>query len=321
MGQRANYVIKNGDQLSIHYNHWRANSIAADLYLGEKAFLRYIHECTAHNGLMDPIWMEGFVIVDIKEKQLGFWAWQFEAETSVIRYYLSALQNKWPGWQIMYLANYMYDAEPLLGIDYVSQQTIPEFEPVDATTIMNDPDDYAGFLFIIRERGEIFVGELNYILAECIISYGEEVIPLLRSRPAVAMPAEGNTPMREELLIDVDNKYLIVNDSIFGLWETMACKWPGYKLKMGRIGHLALLEQAGISTAGLEMPKEKVREIFSQITAVQESYDSGDLYDKLTKVPGLKIEAVNAHFFDAVSPRTSFIQQIIQKLRQYLKGK
>ena len=39
MGQRANYIIKKDNQLTIHYHHWRAINIFPDLYLGENAFL------------------------------------------------------------------------------------------------------------------------------------------------------------------------------------------------------------------------------------------------------------------------------------------
>ncbi|MFX1704545.1 hypothetical protein PV783_11355 [Chitinophaga sp. CC14] len=303
MGQRANYVIKNGDQLTIHYHHWRANSIASDLYFGEKPFLRYISECTVREELMDPIWMEGFVILDMAEKLLGFWAWELENETSVLRYYLSALKKKWPGWQIMHLANEMYDAEPLLGIDYVSQQPATKFECTDPADIINDPlGDYPNVLFIIRQNEKLFVAETNITL-ESIICYGKDIVALLETRPAISMPAEGQTRALDHLFIDVDNKQLIANASIFGIWKMMAHKWPEYTLKMGRMGYLAMLEEANIPTIGLEIPKEKVQEAFAHMTTPRETYDPTDLINHLTKEPGTKIEFINPHFFDKVSPR------------------
>ncbi|MET7000326.1 hypothetical protein [Chitinophaga defluvii] len=145
MGQRANYIIKDGDNIKIYYHHWRANTIPSDLYLGEKAFLQYVQACTLADDLMDPVWMEGFVIMDIEKKQVGFWAWEFENETSIVRYLLLALHEKWPGWEILHLANRMYQAEKVFGIDYISKQTPNTFTApieVDIPTIgLEMPED------------------------------------------------------------------------------------------------------------------------------------------------------------------------------------
>jgi hypothetical protein len=272
MGSRINYAIKSGDQLTIYHHRWGASNITSDLYLGEVAFLSYLKECTIETELRQHLWMEGFVIADVENKHIGFWAWELEDETSVIRYYLSALKKIWPGWQIMYLANEMYDAETLLGIEYFSKQTIPQFKSVDAEDIINDPlpDDYPCVLFIIRQNEHILVSETASIMLESIICYGEDIIALLSAKPAISMPAEGQTRTSEHLFIDADNKQLIVNKSIFGIWEMMAHKWPGYTFKMGRMGYLGMLEEANIPTAGLEMSHEEIQERFVQMTALKE---------------------------------------------------
>ncbi|GAA3943879.1 hypothetical protein GCM10022209_44270 [Chitinophaga oryziterrae] len=217
--------------------------------------------------------MEGFVIVDMEKKLLGFWAWEFENETSIIRYYLCALQKIWPGWQVMHLANEMYDAEPLLEIDYFSKQTITEFKSVDATDIINDPlqDECPYVLFFIREHGKILVSEMANIMLESIICYGEDIIALLGERPAISIPTEGQTRSLDQLFIDVDNKQIIVNNSILGIWESMGHKWPGYTLKMGRMGYLAMLEEANIPTTGLEMSYEEILERFGQMIALSQN--------------------------------------------------
>jgi hypothetical protein len=267
MGHRINYVIKNGDQLTIYHHRWGSISIAADLYPGKEAFLRYLGTCTIETELREHLWMEGFVMADIENKRLGFWAWEFENETSVIRYYISELEKIWPGWQVMHLANEMYDAAPLPGIDYFSKQPFPEFKSVSAIDIMNDPlpGDYPYVLFIIRQNGKIFVAETAGIMLESIICYGEDIITLLNEKTAIPLPAEGQTRTPEQLFIDADNKQLIVNNSIFGLWETMANKWPGYTFKMGNMGYLAMLEEANIPTAGLQMPHEEILKRFADM--------------------------------------------------------
>ncbi|ACU60990.1 hypothetical protein [Chitinophaga pinensis] len=274
MGSRVNYVIKNKEKITIYHHRWGAIRISHDLYAGETAFLKYVKECDIHTHLREDGWMEGFVLVDMEKKLLGFWSWELERETSVLRYYLSALQEKWPGWQLIHLANYMYDAEPLIGFNYISAQTIPAFKLPDPELMMNDgiPDDCPCALVIARQDREIFVAETMEITVENIICYGEQSVPLLRRRPAIPLPLEGETRTPDHIFIDLDNKWLIVNDSIFGIWETMAHKWPGYTLKMGCIGYLAMLEAANIPTAGLEMPHSKVMEGFEQMTSLDDLY-------------------------------------------------
>ena len=95
MGQRANYIIKEGDKLTIHYNHWRANCIPSDLYLGETRFLEFVNNCKLHEEIIPEPWIEGCVVIDKPLRQLYFWEQFFPTETSVINFYLSQLSKKW----------------------------------------------------------------------------------------------------------------------------------------------------------------------------------------------------------------------------------
>lgn len=94
MGQRANYIFKEGDKLTIHYNHWRANEIPSDLYLGERRFLEFVDDCQIHEEIIPEPWIEGCVIIDKPGRQLYFWEQSFPSETSVINYFLSQLSEK-----------------------------------------------------------------------------------------------------------------------------------------------------------------------------------------------------------------------------------
>ncbi len=271
MGSRVNYIIKSKDDLRIYHDRWGAGRIPYDLYLGENTFLEYVKGSTITEHLREHGWMEGFVIADIEKKILGFWSWELECETSVIHYFLAALKKKWPGWQLMHLANYMYDAEKLMGFDYTSAQIIPKYTSPTTDVILNDgiDDGYPYALFIIRENGNIYVIETMTIQLEHVICYGKESIQILLEKPSTRLPVEGETRPPHHMVIDVDNKLLIVNDSILGIWETMAYKWPGYNLKMGRIGYLAMLEVANIPTAGLEMSEKKIIQAFTEMITVE----------------------------------------------------
>jgi hypothetical protein len=113
---------------------------------------------------------------------------------------------------------------------------------------------------------------LNDIPLEAVICYGEDIITLLKAKPAIPMPQEGQTQEADHIFIDADNKQLIINQSLMGIWETMGHKWPGYTFKMGRKGYLTMLEEAGIPTAGMEMPLQEVQERFAQMIAPRQ-YD------------------------------------------------
>lgn len=86
MGQRANYIIKEGNKLTIHYNHWRANCIASDLYLGEKRFLEFVNDCQLKDEIISEPWIEGCVIIDKPLRRLYFWEQFFPTETSMINF-------------------------------------------------------------------------------------------------------------------------------------------------------------------------------------------------------------------------------------------
>ncbi|NSL87838.1 hypothetical protein ECE50_013405 [Chitinophaga sp. Mgbs1] len=185
---------------------------------------------------MNPVWLESFVIIDIEKKILGYWSWHMFMETSEIRYYQAALKGKWPGWQVIHLANNMYDAEPLLGIDYVMQQDSLKYDAPDTNLITGDPidDEWVNGLFVIKERGEIYVIESHNVTVEDVIRYGETAIAQLQARPSILLPLEGQTRSLEHLFIDVDDKLLILDASEFGLYEYAASQWPNYTFKMGK---------------------------------------------------------------------------------------
>ncbi|MBW8687907.1 hypothetical protein [Chitinophaga rhizophila] len=267
MGSRVNYTIKSKDGLRIYQDRWAASRVPYDLYLGENAFLEYVKECTITEHLSEHGWMEGFVIADIEKKLLGFWSWELEHETSVLHYFLAALKKKWPGWQLMHLANYMYDAEKLIGIKYTSAQIIPKYTSPTVDVMLNDEidDGYPHALFIIRQNESIYVIETMTVQLEHVICYGETSINILLEKPSIPLPVEGETRSSYHMVIDVDNKLLIVNNSILGIWETMAHKWPGFNLKMGCIGYLAMLKEANIHTAGLEMSEKKIIGAFTEM--------------------------------------------------------
>lgn len=109
MGQRANYIIKQDGAITLYYNHWRANAISRDLYLGEERFVAFVKDCQPAEALLEEVWIEGCVLVDSDARMLSFWSLEFPSDSSVVACYLSKLSAKWAGWKVDVLRNRMYD--------------------------------------------------------------------------------------------------------------------------------------------------------------------------------------------------------------------
>lgn len=253
MGQRANYIIRQNDRFTIHYHHWRANSIASDLYLGEERFLAFVNECRVDDIILHEPWIEGCVIVDKSSKHLYFWACEFPRETSVIAYYLLQLEKKWKGWKVEFLKNKMYDAEKIVGVDYISKQEFSKPYKRTEEDVLNDEiRDWETAVVLIKESGDLFITKTGDLDVEDIISYGHEILPLIKGKPRFELPPEEDEVTNECILIDLSEKKIIITESSFGLWEQNSQLWPGFELIMGDFGYVQLLKLAGIDTADIE---------------------------------------------------------------------
>jgi hypothetical protein len=320
MGQRANYIVKEGNKLTIHYNHWRANHIAADLYLGEKRFLQFVEECQVNDVILNEPWIEGCVIIDNPLRQLSFWAFNFPRDTSVIEYYLSELAKKWNGWSIQFLKNKMYDAEKVLGIDYVSKQELQKpFTPSKETVINDKIEQWETAVVIIKEADNLFVTKTGDLNIEGIISYGEEIISLLKDKPKYELPKEEEPVTYECVVINVLQKHLYANESSFGLWEVSKNLWNSYTLTMSDCGYIEILNQTGIENSKLRMPKEKVVEEFKAMVTLVDNFDPNQMAEKLLQENN-DIE-FNPEFFDNVQPKKTSLENLRQQIKKLLKLK
>lgn len=300
MGQRANYIIKTGAEFVIHYTHWRSICVAADLYLGEKAFVSYVKDCDVSDVLLNEPWIEACVIVDLGEKKLQFWCGNLTAGESVAEYYLMQLAQKWVGWEITILENRMYEVEALLRVNYIAYQEKIHFFTATQQEITNtEYGDYNNNLVVIKHKGELFITRTSGVWSEAFVTYGEGVIDLLLAKPQVdKLPTEADE--YGCVIIDTDQKQLIIDSSSLHLWQEYGEKWDGYKLDMGNRGYLEMLRLAGLDTAGLLMPEDKILEQFKELIRYDEGFDPYALAASLAEVDGVEF---NEHYFDTVKPR------------------
>jgi hypothetical protein len=78
MGNRANYIIKSKDTLTIFYDKWGASHITRDLYAGEDSFFEGLKKLQTCDSLIAYGWMEGMVIADMEARHLAFWSLDME---------------------------------------------------------------------------------------------------------------------------------------------------------------------------------------------------------------------------------------------------
>src|SRR5262245_27650672 len=229
MGQRANYIIKEDNAITLYYNHWRANAIVADLYLGEERFVAFVKNCQPAEELLHEVWIEGCVLIDYDVRAVSFWSLEFPNDTSVVAYYLSKLSAKWGGWKVTLLRNRMYDISSLLGLDYMVQQELPTPHVFTTEKIVADKEeDWSNALVLIREDSGWFVTKTGNLVIETLVSYGPAIIPLLLAKQRYALPNEGDEGTDECVVYDPMEKKLFVNKSSFGLWEQCHPLWTGY---------------------------------------------------------------------------------------------
>jgi hypothetical protein len=318
MGQRTNYIIKSNNSQTIYYNHWRANCITGDLYLGEKRFLQFVEKCQLTDTIMNEPWLEACVIVDLPKKELYFWTWHFSNETSVINYYLTALREKWKGWSIELQTNRMYDSERILGIDYISNQELPKLDRRSTESVINDRvEEWETALVVIKRDQNLFVTKTGSLNKEEIVSYGQEIIRLLYDKQGYELPKEGVEGWVDCVIIDTVQKKLLINQSVFGLWEQCKGLWEGYEFTMGDYGYCKMLELAGIETSHLLLPPDKVLEDFSDLITVHNlDFDPVELAKKLVK--DHKDVKFNPDFFDNVKPRRTAFERLTARIKKIL---
>lgn len=318
MGQRANYIIKEGDQLTIHYNHWRANCIASDLYLGETRFLEFVKECQLQEDVIPEPWIEGLVIIDKPLRQLFFWEQSDLTESSIINFYLSQLSKKWEGWTVQMMRNRMYDAEKILGIDYISNQEFQEPNSQSEEFIINDEvEKWDTAVVIIKEAESIFITRTGNLDIESIIDFGSAIIPLLRNKQQYELPKEAESVTHECIIIDTLQRKLFINNSNIGLWEQSQQRWEGYHFTMGNFGYIDTLQLAGIDAAGLAIPHQDVISRFEHLVKQRANYDPTVIAEKLMKESN-DIQ-FNPDFFDNVHPKKTFFETIKMRLGKFFK--
>jgi len=319
MGQRANYILIENNSQSIHYNHWRANCIVQDLYLGEKRFIEFVRTCKPDSEIMNEVWIEGCVIINLPKKELHFWSLEFE-QTSAVEIYLRELHRKWRGWSIELLRNRMYDAEKVLNIDYISIQELVEPGNCTIDEIIADKiGEWQTALVIIKTNAETHTTLTGNIHIGGILNFGEPILEVLMAKPQYELPNESDYRFCQCIVIDAVSKEIIIDSSEFGLWEQTYKKWDGYKFKMGDFGYIGVLKLAGFETEKVIMPPDKAWQVFNDMVKQSNTFNPLAMA-KLLMREGKDIK-FSPDFFDNVSPKKTIFERVKNSIKKSVSKK
>ncbi|MFC0517787.1 hypothetical protein ACFFGT_26475 [Mucilaginibacter angelicae] len=319
MGQRANYILIENFQQAIHYNHWRANCITSDLYLGEKRFIDFVRSCKLVNVLLDEVWIEGCVIINIDKKSLYFWSLEF-GTTSATEFYLKELRGKWKNWSLNLVYNKMYDIEQILNINYISLQEQFPLPINTADEIINDEvSEFGNTVIIIKTPIRTHITQLGDVSLAGILNYGEGVVDILLNKKEHPLPTEEEDKAFAALIIDLVHKAIIIDNSEFGLWEQCQNRWDGYSFKMGDFGYIGVLKLANINVVPLIMTTEKIKIAFEDLVKRSESFDPVEMAERLLQED--KDIKFSEDFFDTVKPQLTFTEKAIKTIGKLFNTK
>ena len=119
MGQRANLIVLRSGGWSMHYTHWRADTLDADLFWGPAyatVFIQAQKPCDP-NAWLDEVWAEGGAVVDHDARLLlWFGGGDVRAEVPLRRAQLDLMRHAWPGWEVRWAREGVVDIAAQAGV-------------------------------------------------------------------------------------------------------------------------------------------------------------------------------------------------------------
>jgi hypothetical protein len=106
MGARVNYVLIEGGVISVYYSKWGAMEVPAVVIDGPEATRAYIRdEGPTTDSLLDDIWAEGGILLDLDRRALLFFGGEnITFAPSWQRILLHMMRRVWQGWSVAWAA-------------------------------------------------------------------------------------------------------------------------------------------------------------------------------------------------------------------------
>lgn len=296
MGQRANCVIIQDGQHQIFFSRWGAVSIADLLLAGPDVTIALSSEGYPDENLLNDVWGEGGVLIDVDKRHLLFWSDYKIDEPYLRRPYLTVLRTLWPTWTVEWSTFKHVDLAQAIGWDEGRVLGLHE-EVVSALRASADPliqakdlqtqsaaEGAQAFITLRTSMGDIF-DYLSSSPTSSILSLGPHVITTLQDRQASETPHE-SAKLFAGAFIDVPNQTLWVweNSSLDPRYLVeIGRRWPGWAIQGHDSGIVHQVTLSGRDPSAIMIPAaQAVRKLIDDLTR-DSAFNPAMLYQALTK--------------------------------------
>lgn len=266
-------IVENG-QAQIFYSRWGALTIPSVLLVGPEGTLEYIRQLTPDESLLDDVWAEGGVLVNVDTHRALFWGGDSIAVRPYLRRpLLAALSLLWPGWSIDWaqfgvadlarnigwevsrvLDNQFVHTAFLAGSEAVVTETqllesLHAKDPKTILSIRSNARDVKDYLIILEESFDDNNPKTYHHLATLyqVLSLGSRLLNMLPTESTTFLPREGSKQEPHQgVYIDEEMQTIWVweNETLDSRYlEAVARRWPGWQVQghvEGLVRHIIL---------------------------------------------------------------------------------
>ncbi len=260
MGHRANFVIIENNQVDTYYSHWGAISIPRDIFFGSEYTINYIKSQKLEEGLLNDIWCEGAVLVDIDQKQLIFWGGDGFHYPVLRKYLISLLQINWEGWGIRWALEGIVDIAKYLQLDVSLVQTdLDYFQWTKYRGYLEENSHSHAETVLTVQYSDIQIldyGFDNYLTE--LFSLSTDLIPELENCKTISLPQENKVD--SGAYINIPDKEIWVwwsRPTDFRVVEKIREYWQGWTVKRHEDGFAFQVELSRRNPDSVRMSKNE----------------------------------------------------------------
>lgn len=226
MGQRANFVIKEGEDWELFYSHWAANSLDHSLFFGAQPALEFIRRQrpeSPETGWLDEVWGEGGALMDLSARVLLFFGGQdILYEVPRRRCFLGMMAQAWPGWDLRWAHEGLGDLVDYLGLSrqLVRSGRVRDRDPVE---VWPKPGDT-----LLSVERKLYSPRQSL---DELIDWGPALLDQLSGKPAAKSYDFEDFPVRG-LHLDTARRELLIwsADTCQDVPQAAARLWPDWRV-------------------------------------------------------------------------------------------
>lgn len=245
MGSRASFATVRDGRTRLYYSHWAATTLPQTLVFGPEYALRYIEGLAPAEDLLDEVWCEGAVLLDLDARRLTFFCDDSRYTPGLLPYYLRLLRHYWPGWEVRWADRGVIDVAVALGLDPDSVRSETDEDDFVPEPLGVEPPEYVNTLVTVRRAGVVSdYGFETYVTK--VLAHGPGLVDALQG-------LDDTTPVGEDDL--EDGAFLDADRKEMWVWwrhtgderhvGRLARLWPGWTVRRHTEGLRRQVELSG----------------------------------------------------------------------------